>query len=853
MGIIDWCRKVAGWGPTIDRETAMAAFRKRYARFNELLQANADLADIMAALDAAQSGERPLDMSHLRGETRKAILQCERMAECLGDLSTRDETAILEIARSIGGRIEGEIERKEKGDVNAITLSLSEVDASMAYSVGGKNANLGELRNMADMPVPKGFAVTTLAGTLLLLRNHGLLRDLYACLREIDADRPQTVADASCMLSGRIMEAKVPEEVLRALQGGWDAVFGGETTLCALRSSAVSEDGGLSFSGQYLSVMGVRREDLPLAFKQVLASMFSERVLTYKLANGFSLDPVGMGMCCCEMVDAKAAGVAFSRHPVDLRSNCVLINGVWGLGEGLVDGSLQSDSWQVSRATRKVVEERIALKSAMHVVELDGDRVERRVRPTPEEIRDVPCLTSAQVKEIASMALSLEHHYQYPQDVEWAVDGQGRIVLLQTRPMGLDTAIDVTPPAVGHVRPLLEGGEVAAKGVACGAIFPMDPDGDMAHFPEGAVMLLPHSSPKAMSAMRRAAAIIAETGSLTGHMASLCREFGVPTVMNLPGAQEKLREGTIVTVDALGGRIFEGEVPELLALRLQRRQPKVDTPALALLRRVASLILPLHLVDPQSENFVPENCTSLHDIMRYVHERSYAAMFKLSDSVSGHEGGFAAKLVCPVPLDLHVIDMGGGLAEGVGSTVRVDQILSVPFKHVLDGMLNPDVQPSGPRPVNMRGFMSVMGKSLAGVNMECGARFGDRSYAIVSDRYLNFSSRIGYHYAIVDTWCGDSLSKNYIRFEFAGGAAGDERRSRRARCIALILAELGFAVEVLGDRMRGRFQKYHRSAICPRLDQIGRLLIMTRQMDMLMVDDAAVKIFADKFLRGEYH
>ena len=112
-------------------------------------------------------------------------------------------------------------------------------------------------------------------------------------------------------------------------------------------------------------------------------------------------------------------------------------------------------------------------------------------------------------------------------------------------------------------------------------------------------------------------------------------------------------------------------------------------------------------------------------------------------------------------------------------------------------MFNPAVQARGPRPVNMRGFLSVMGQSVIGCNEEGCSRFGQRSYAIVSDRYLNFSSRVGYHYAILDTWCGDTLSKNYIRFEFAGGAANNVQRVRRVRCIGRILKEHGLTVAPL--------------------------------------------------------
>lgn len=848
---------------SLSRDEAMAAFNRRYASFKELLQANADLAGILAALTQAQQGERTLETSEVRKEARRAVFLCERMAESLNAMSGSRHADIVRASRALGARIERELRSHTRGDLRSVTVPLSEVDASMAYIVGGKNANLGELKNMLGLPVPRGFAVTIKASTILLLRNGDLFSRIYEALRRADAERPATIRAAAREAERLIMDAPVPPELADAMLAAWDDTFGGdrEHSVAALRSSAVSEDGVQSFAGQYRSVLGVTRSGLLEAMKTVIASLFSERALTYRAAHGYALDATGMGLCCVEMVDAKAAGVAFSRHPVDLRSNCVLVNGLWGLGEMVVDGTGIPDQWLVSRASGKMKQCSIAHKEMRLALRRTGSQVECVLEDVPDEMRDMPSLSDAQAREIASMALALERHYQYPQDMEWAVDQDDRIVLLQTRPMGLDcaspdsTAEECIVPALGHLRPLLFGADIAARGVGCGPVVRVRANEDLTHFPEGSVMLIEHSSPNVMTALRRAAAVVAETGSLTGHLASLCREFGVPTLMNAPGATSLLPEGGVVTVDALLGRVFAGEVPELIALSLHRRQtPQADTPAQVLLRRVAPYILPLHLIDPQSELFAPANCTSLHDIMRYAHEKSYAEMFLLSDSLSENGGaGAASRLVSSVPLDLYIIDLGGGLKPPHRPQVTPDDVTSVPFRHVLAGMLNPEVQARGPRPVNVRGFLSVMGQSMIGGNRQAGERFGDRSYAIVSDRYLNFSSRVGYHYAILDTWCGDTVNKNYIRFEFAGGAAGDVQRGRRARCIGLILNELGFTIDVLHDRVRARFQKYPKLEVCSRLDQLGRLLIMTRQMDMLMVSEAAVQTFAANFLNGEYH
>jgi pyruvate,water dikinase len=132
-------------------------------------------------------------------------------------------------------------------------------------------------------------------------------------------------------------------------------------------------------------------------------------------------------------------------------------------------------------------------------------------------------------------------------------------------------------------------------------------------------------------------------------------------------------------------------------------------------------------------------------------------------------------------------------------------------------------------------------------------RFGDKTYAIVADKYVNFSSRIGYHYSVLDSYCGESVNKNYISFSFKGGAADEIRRNRRARAIALIFEDSGFSVDVREDRMDARYYKYEQDLIIVKLDMIGRMLQFTRQMDMLMKSEASVELLAKSFLEGNYH
>jgi pyruvate,water dikinase len=227
-------------------------------------------------------------------------------------------------------------------------------------------------------------------------------------------------------------------------------------------------------------------------------------------------------------------------------------------------------------------------------------------------------------------------------------------------------------------------------------------------------------------------------------------------------------------------------------------------------------------------------------------------MFKISD-IAADRGEGALRLVAPVPLDLYLIDLGGGLA-GVpagAAEVALANIASIPLNALLRGITHEALQALEPRPVQFSGLLAVMREQmLAAPQYE--ERFGDKSYAIISDKYLNFSSRVGYHYSILDAYAGASVNKNYITFSFKGGAADDIRRNRRVRAIAIVLMGLDFGVDVKGDRVDARLQKYPADVILEKLETIGRLLVFTRQMDMLMAAEASVEAVAQSFLAGKY-
>jgi pyruvate,water dikinase len=389
--------------------------------------------------------------------------------------------------------------------------------------------------------------------------------------------------------------------------------------------------------------------------------------------------------------------------------------------------------------------------------------------------------------------------------------------------------------------------------VASGIAFHVGTDDDPADCPAGAVLVTQRPVAGLGEIVPRIRALVGGKLNVTGDAISVAREFGVPVVLGAKGAYELIPQGMEVTVDAHAGRIYQGRVPQLAALYRSHESLAKDSPGRRTLRRVADLIVPLHLANAESDAFSPESCESLHDIMHLAHELAYKEMFRISDIVSDTSGAGAVKLRAAVLLDLRIIDLGGGLqgTHTYSRSATLDQVTSAPLRAVLNGMLHEDVRYQGPRPINVEGFLSVMKEQMLAPN-EMASRFGERSYALVSDTYLNFSSRIGYHYIVLDAHAGENASKNHISFTFKGGAADDVRRNRRARAIGAIFEAFDFSVEVQADRVKAHFHQHERPLIEARLEMIGRLLQFSRQMDMLTQCEESVEVLAKSFLKKNY-
>jgi pyruvate,water dikinase len=858
MRLLRTLRKLAaggGWRPLEARRDARAALHLQYLTFKDLIASNDEILEIIADVDRKLAGDELFGMAYVRSRFVTAATHAYRMIANLNSLSGRRYQELYLIFSEIQKSVEGVIHRSKTRGRGPFVYPLSAVDFRLAERVGGKSANLGELKNLARLPVPGGFAITTDACLEFLEANH-LWEEIRAKLLGVEADEIASLAAASEGIREAILAAPLPPALEEEIRRSYEALSRelGFSPRVALRSSAVGEDSELSFAGQYVSLLNVAPASMVEAYKEVIAGLYTPRAIYYRMVRGIPDEDIPMGVACLAMIEAAASGVASSVDPSHPAQRSLLIHGAWGLGVGTVGGSVSPDSWVVSKDAGLNLLRAAPGSKESSVEPVPQGGVESV--PVPPDLRGRLCLTEAQVKELACLVIAAEAHYQCPQELEWALDRSGKLFLLQSRPVHFSKTQSVSeePPREVDGCLLLLRGASASGGCASGPVFLSQSPADIQAFPEGAVLVARHSSPQYVKVMGRAAAIVTDVGATTGHMASLAREFGIPAVLDTRDGTSVLTPGATVTVDGGRGAVYMGKAESLLAAPAPPPPKRMrGTPVHAILEEASRYLLPLNLTDPRAPEFTSRGCKTFHDIARFVHEKAFEEIFRVSDRVSDSQYR-SVPLAVKLPFEVYLIDLGGGLARQPGArSVTPDAIRSLPMAALLKGMTDPALRWWEPRAVSLRGFASVASEALFKPMLEYGERkLGDRSYAIVADAYCNFSSRIGYHFTAVDAYCSGTLSRNYISFRFKGGAADEVRRANRCLLIGEILKGMDFQVERQGDLINARIRKFGKEALVQRLEQIGRLVVATRQLDMRMGPGAPISWYVQAFLQGNY-
>jgi pyruvate, water dikinase len=488
--------------------------------------------------------------------------------------------------------------KKDKKNV----LWFREIGIDDVGVVGGKNAALGEMhKHLAPkgVPIPDGFAITAHAFRYFL-KHEGLDKKIHAILRDLKSGDIKDLQKRAKEVRGLVLGASLPQDLAELILENYKAMgkmYGKENVDVAVRSSATAEDlPGASFAGQqetYLDIVG--GEHLLTAVRKCMASLFTDRAISYRHDKGFSEKNIALSVGIQKMVrsDLASSGVIFTIDTETGFNKVVVVTGSWGLGEMIVQGKVKPDEFVVFKPTFEagrdaIISKVIGEKGVKLVYSANGTRT----LETTKEERETFCITNREAMTLAKWAIEIEKyfskkhgHYQ-PMDIEWAKDGRtGKLFIVQARP---ETVHAGEEKARVHVeyrlggakgRTILEGVAVGMK-IASGKVHVIKSPKQITEFKKGEILVTEITDPDWEPIMKMAGAIITDKGGRTSHAAIVSRELGIPCIVGSVSATRLLKNGRMITVDSSSGTkglIYEGAVPFKILEHHIDKLPKTRT------------------------------------------------------------------------------------------------------------------------------------------------------------------------------------------------------------------------------------------------------------------------------------
>lgn len=443
--------------------------------------------------------------------------------------------------------------------------------------VGGKSSSLGEMTAKTDVPVPYGFATTAYAYRYFI-KESGLEEKMRSILSELtDVENSALLRDVSARLRDAIMAEKMPQDLQDAIGAAYVELgkrVGEENPYVAVRSSATAEDlPDASFAGQqdtYLNVQGA--ETIIAKVKECYASCFTDRAVYYREKQGFDHIEVALSAVVQMMVFSKTSGVMFTVNVATGDDNNILIEAAFGLGEYVVQGTVTPDNYTISKNDHKIIDRCVNEQDIMLVRKKGGDCEEVQV---PEELRKVQTLTDEQILELADYAKKIEKHYGCYMDMEWGVDERtNKIWILQARPETVwsrrnkegGAKVQESKSMTTTDHKVIVKGLPASPGKVSGRVHVILDPSRIDEFKEGEILVTEMTAPDWVPAMKKAKAIVTDSGGMTCHASIVSRELGIPCIVGTKSRGEAatvtIPDGIDVTIDATHGVVYEGIIEE---------------------------------------------------------------------------------------------------------------------------------------------------------------------------------------------------------------------------------------------------------------------------------------------------
>jgi len=446
---------------------------------------------------------------------------------------------------------------------------LSELSAKSGNVAGGKGANLAEMYN-SGFPVPPAFCITAQAFEAFII-SAGLKEKIKEIIKNTNVDNTKELEENAKKIRELITNARLPEEMQSEIKeayallssekkhiksGALELLGDKGEVFVAVRSSATTEDlAGASFAGQqetFTNIIG--EKSLLEAVKKCFASLFTARAVYYRHKKGFDKANALLSVIIQKMINSEKSGVIFTKNPMT-HNNEIVIESVFGLGEGIVSGKILPDHYVVSPEI-EITEKTVSNKKMKMIKEENGNGKE--IKLSNEESK-AQVLTDSEIKILANLAIRIEEHYKKPQDIEFAVE-KGKVYIVQSRPI---TTLENRKTNKNLEGKILLSGLAASPGIATGRVKIVRLMKDLDKVGKGDILVTKMTNPDMVVTMQKAVAVITDEGGATAHAAIVSREMGIPCVVGTEEATLNLKEGMIVTVDGTNGKIYEGKALEI--------------------------------------------------------------------------------------------------------------------------------------------------------------------------------------------------------------------------------------------------------------------------------------------------
>ncbi len=824
------------------KAAVLESVQKKFKHFLSLLDANNRVLKTISDMEEKSQGEYLFDTPYIKESLENIRSDLYEIIDHLTVLGGDQYEPLRERVDAIDSEITHLLAGKRPIEQDEFTIPFAKLNRSRAHSVGSKNAQLGEIQTRVGLPVPHGFAISAWAYKHFIDTNN-LQERINERINSLDIKQYEDLTRVSEEIYSMVRSSPIPHDLEESITSCLEELDNGSSSgRFALRSSALGEDSLYSFAGQYATLLNVRKEDVALSYREVIASKFTPQAIYYFLSHSLSESDLAMSVGCVEMVDARASGVIYTRDPVRPDERTLVIHAIFGLGKYLVDGTLTPDVFRVAHQDKTIRESTITTKPKRLVMVPEGGTKAEHV---PVSQQALPSLNEEEIALLSEYALRLEEHYGCPQDIEWAIDRDGKPFILQSRPLRvIEPVQNAEMPDTSSLKRLAAGGTTACPGAGGGVVFHARSSRDLPNVPDGAVLVAPHPFPGLITAMGKVNAIVTQVGSVASHMATLAREYRIPTLVGVPEI-DRLPAQAAVTVDATGGAIYEGIHQEIIDARQPDFDLLSDMPIFTLLEQALEKVSPLNLLHPADPDFTIENCRTYHDIIRFAHQRGTEAMFSSAGDMDNVDA-VSFRLKSNIPLQVNIISIDREIAiTEKNRYVTIDEVESEPMKMFWKGVLK-EGWPSQRAAVDMKGVMGMMLTTASQANMP---EFREQSFAIVGREYMLCNLRMGYHLSRIEAMATDEPSKNFLRMQFKRGGTTRERRIRRIKLITDILAPLGFENTTRGDFLDAKLTYDSKHNILHKLYLLGRLTILTKQLDMALTNDKITQWYTQDFMK----